>query len=216
MIKIFFCNEVCYVLFLFFGIMFSSISCSNSVINNDKKESIIRTIQEELTLHPKATLLDIYKNFFQGRFGPGHMISDLDAATNYLTRELQNATEFDSVLWQAVGYEERYYRVNLSLVHDGKIGVQDLITAFTKSANSLEHPSLESWKNEWNSILKIIEQMNITLPNFEKDKFRLSENLKSGIIVGHHSSIFQKNYHPHYRIVSRSYFDTLYKMVNEN
>jgi hypothetical protein len=90
--------------------MFSSISCSNSVINNDKKESISRAIQEELTLHPKATLLDIYKNFFQGRFGPGHMISDLDAATNYLTRELKNATEFDSVLWQAVGYEERSYR----------------------------------------------------------------------------------------------------------
>ena len=38
------------------------------------------------------------------------MISDLDAATNYLTRELKNATEFDSVLWQAVGYEERSYR----------------------------------------------------------------------------------------------------------
>jgi hypothetical protein len=54
MIKIFFCNEVCYVFFFFFGIMFSYISCSNSVINNDKKESIIRTIQEELTLHPKA------------------------------------------------------------------------------------------------------------------------------------------------------------------
>ena len=216
MIKLLMSIKVSYIFVLFLYTMIVGFSCSNCVSDNYKKEAIIKAIQEELSLHPKATLLDIYKNFFQGRFGPGHLINDLDAATNYLTQEIQNATEFDSILWQSVGYEKRYYRVNLSLVHVGKIDIQNLIAAFTESANSAEPASLESWKDEWNIILRIIEQMDIILPNMEEDKIQLAENLKNGICIGHHSPIYQKTYHPHYRIVSRKYFDKLYKTVNEN
>jgi len=209
-IKQFYFSVAYCLLFRLLGVVFSCNSCSEIEIKNNKKESIEKIVKQEITLHPKATLLDLYKNFFQGRYGPGHIIKNLDAAKNYLLEELQNATEFDSVLWQVVGYEDCYYRVNISLVRDGKISVDELITAFTESANFTEPPSLESWRNEWNSILIIIEQMNIVLPNFEQDKLQILENLEKEIVVGHHSAIYKENYHPHYRIVTKEHFEKLF------
>ena len=93
----------------------------NNVDDESKKTAIINTVNEELKFHPKVTLPDLYKNFFQGKFGPGHLIDDVNSAKEYFFTELKEATEFDSVLWQAVGYENNYYRVNLSLVRNGKI-----------------------------------------------------------------------------------------------
>lgn len=205
-----------FIVCLFLGMVYHSMSCLENVTDSMKKQLIIKTINEELKFHPKATLLDLYKNFFQGKFGPGHMIEDLNASTDYFMRELEQATEFDSTLWQAVGYEQHYYRVNLSLVRDGKISKDQLITAFTESANKAKPPSLETWKKEWNVILKIIEQMGLKLTNFENDKLQIAENLKEGIVVGHHSSIYRNSYHPHYRIVSKTHFEKLYKLVKNN
>lgn len=199
--------------FLLISTVLNCTSFSNFVIGNNREKAIRKTIHEELTVHPKATLLDLYKNFFQGKFGSGHMITDTAAASNYLKEELQSATQFDSVLWQPVGYEDSYYRVNLSLVRDGKIDMQQLIAAFTEKQNTSE-TSLDAWKNEWNSILKIIEEMNLSLQNFEKDRLQIAEDLRKGIVIGHHSSIYLNIYHPHYRIVTKAHFLELYKKAN--
>ena len=37
---------------------------------------------------PKSTLQDLYKSFFQDRFGPGHIIADEASAMRYLQYEL--------------------------------------------------------------------------------------------------------------------------------
>jgi len=90
------------------------------------------------------------------------------------------------------------------------------IAAFTESANTSEPPSLELWKQEWNSILKIIEQLKLNLPNFENDKLQIAENLNNGIVAGHHSSIYRNTYHPHYRIVTKSHFEKLFEVATKN
>jgi hypothetical protein len=182
--------------------------------NNNREEEIRKAIKQELKLHPKATLIDLYKNFFQGRFGPGHMINNVEAASNYLKEELQSSTEFDSVLWQSVGYEDNYYRVNLSLVRDKKIDFEELLAAFTEKSDTSENIDIDKWKREWDSILEIIEKMNLSLPDFDEDKLQISDNLNKGIIIGHHSINFINNYHPHYRIVSKKHFLELYNKIN--
>jgi hypothetical protein len=45
-------------------------------------------VTKQLQKYPKSTLKDIYKNFFQDRFGPGHLISDTAVAGAYLRKEL--------------------------------------------------------------------------------------------------------------------------------
>ena len=86
-------------LFLLIIVFIFSWICINSCTETDsKKELIQNAIMEEMNLHPEARLVDIYKFFFQGTFGPWHIISDNQSALNYLQNELHSTTDFDSVL----------------------------------------------------------------------------------------------------------------------
>ena len=176
---------------------------------DNKEELIQKAILEELRLHPKAQLTDIYKFFFQGAFGPGHIISDKKSALAYLQNELQSSTEFDSVLWQMVGYKNQYYRINLKLVKEDKIPVEKYFNAFIQSTNTFEKPSIEEWLEEWNFILNVIDEMKLTIPNYEEDKSGLDKMLLEGKVLVHHSNIYRKLYHPQYRIVNKENFDKL-------
>ena len=48
------------------------------------KNKVIEAVEAQLKLYPESRLQDIYKNFYQDMFGPGHMIPDTTAAGNYL------------------------------------------------------------------------------------------------------------------------------------
>jgi len=176
----------------------------------DNKETLIQNaILEEMHLHPEARLIDIYKFFFQGTFGPGHIIRDKQSALKYLQNELQNATDFDSVLWQPVGYNKQYYRVNLSLVKEGTISEEELFDAFVESADPSSVPSIEEWIKEWDIILNIIEKMNLKIIDYEEHKSGLNDMLKKENILVRHSNIYRNLYHPHYRILNKKQFELL-------
>ena len=184
--------------------------CINSCTEADsKKELIQNAILEEMHLHPEARLIDIYKFFFQGTFGPGHIISDKESALKYLQNELQSMTDFDSLLWQPVGYKKQYYRVSLSLVKEGTISEEELFDAFVQSADSSSVPSIEEWIKEWDIILTIIEKMNLKIIDYEEHKSGLNDMLNNGNIPVRHSDIYRKLYHPHYRIVNSRQFEKL-------
>jgi len=178
-------------------------SCKEADI---KEELIQNATLEEMRLHPEARLVDIYKFFFQGTFGPAHLISDTESAFNYLQQEIQSTTDFDTVLWQPVGYNKKYYRINLILVKEGILEEEKLLDAFVQSADSTTFPSIEVWIEEWNFILTIIETMNQRIINYEEDKRVLDEMLEKGKILVHHSNIYRELYHPHYRVVNKNQF----------
>lgn len=186
--------------------MFFLAGCAS---NESQKLRIRSAVAEELRLHPRATLLDLYKFFFQGAFGPGHMIPDREAARRYLASELQNSVTFDSVLWQPVGDQKQYYRINLKLIKDGFMPAEACLEAFVQSANSAKLPSPEEWRREWRMIVSVMEEMNLAIPNFDVDKDMLAQKLETGEFIGHHSEIYEEYYHPHYRIVSRQHFQDL-------
>ncbi|MFQ5627580.1 MAG: hypothetical protein ACE5I1_02375 [bacterium] len=183
-------------------------SCENAP---DKKTRIRKAITEELRRYPQATLVDIYKFFFQGAFGPGHLIRDKSAVLRFLRLELQNAAQFDSVLWHSVGYQEKFFRLNLKLVRDGMIPLIDLHDAFTASANKADEPSQLAWQKEWRFILAMLEDIQLSFANFEKDKAWLEKQLSTGNFVVHHSETFRNFYHPHYRLVDKKHFRLLQK-----
>ncbi len=176
---------------------------------DNKEELIQKAILEELQLHPRAQLVDIYKFFFQGVFGPGHIISDQKSALKYLQNEFQSSTEFDSVLWQQVGYKIRYYRISLKLVKEGTIPEEKYFNAFIHSADTSKIPSIKEWWKEWNFILSVIDEMKLVIPNYEDDKSGLDKMLSEGKVLVHHSDIYRKLYHPHYRIVDKENFEKL-------
>ena len=147
------------------------------------------------------------KNFFQDKFGPGHIISDTTAAGNYLRRELASYTECAGDVAEPTGWEGNFLRVNLSVIKNGRISYQTFFDAFVRSVNGIRPVTVAEWQKEWLRIESVIRSMGLSLPDYEADRKEIEERLDRGEYVGHHSQVFEESYSPHYRIISRQIFE---------
>lgn len=177
------------------------------ISDGDFRQKVKKSVTMQLNVYPESTLQDLYKNFFQDKFGPGHIISDTAMAKAYLEEELAEFETSASPEIEVIGWENNYVRINLSLLKNGVMPEQALLDAFIESANTAQMPEIESWKQEWIQILNVIEEMNLDLPGFAPDKAFVDSLLASGKYAVHHSRKFEATYRPHYRIVSKAVFD---------
>jgi hypothetical protein len=167
--------------------------------------SIRAAIEHQMTVYPKSTLQDIYKSFYQDRFGPGHMITDTASVRQYLLYELSENEVASKVYYEPTGSDGRYVRGYLSAVADSLITVEQLLDAFVRSANTDKGADVD-WEAEWNCIVGVITKHGIILNGFDKDVAMLNEASRNRQAV-HHSRTYNEAYHPHYRIVERSIFE---------
>ena len=174
--------------------------------NNTKSERIRAVVENQLKIYPKSTLQDIYKNFFQDYFGPGHIVSDTTSAGAYLNRELASFEHARGAYYEPTGYNGNYYRVNLSVIKEGLISRNLYFDAFIRSVSNIETITLEEWKKEWKQIDSVISAMNLSLVNYTQDRESLFALLEQGEYVVHHTKLFLEEYDPHYRIVVREIF----------
>lgn len=190
-------------------ISFFSLLClwSSAAEKTDFEKAVRQAVERQMQTYPKSTLKDLYKNFFQDKFGPGHIISDTTAAANYLRREMASYTETEGDIAEPTGWEGNFYRVNLSVIKKGQIPYPVYFDAFIRSVNGIRPITVAEWQKEWNRIEAIIYSMNLSLPGYEEDKKEIGNRLDSGEYVGHHSKIFEDNYSPHYRIISKVIFE---------
>ena len=74
-----------------------------------KQETAIeQAIGRQMASHPASTLQDLYKNFFQEQFGPGHLVPDTTSAARYLRYELQTMNSESQTLYEPIGVEGRF------------------------------------------------------------------------------------------------------------
>lgn len=170
------------------------------------RERIRQSVERQMERYPHSTLRDLYKNYFQDRFGPGHIIADEKAADNYLRYELENAATMEGDDYEPTGYEERFMRVNLSVIADGRVPYNKYLSAFVRSVNGIEPITVEQWREEWKVIDEVINEMNLNLPDYEADRAEIWALLERGEYVMHHSKLFEQHYDPHYRIIEREIF----------
>ena len=173
---------------------------------DDTRERIRQSVERQMERYPHSTLRDLYKNYFQDRFGPGHIIADEKAADNYLRYELENAATMEGDDYEPTGYEERFMRVNLSVIADGRVPYDKYLSAFVRSVNGIEPITIEQWREEWAVIDEVINEMNLNLPNYEANRAEIWALLERGEYVMHHSKLFEQHYDPHYRIIEREIF----------
>ena len=167
----------------------------------------IRTaVENQLKAYPKSTLQDLYKNFFQDYFGPGHIVSDIASAGAYLDRELASLEQASGAYYEPTGYNGNFYRVNLSVVKEGIISRDVLFDAFIRSVINFQPITIEEWKKEWAIIDSVILRMNLSLINYTVEREKIFSLLDEGKFVMHHSELFSNEYDPHYRIVGRDIF----------
>lgn len=179
----------------------------------DDRQMIISAIEQQMSDYPESTLKDIYKNFFQDAFGPGHLMSDADDAEEQMAEYLRNECEIaqsdidPSPYYVRTGWHGRFYRVNLSVINEGKVPFDVFMGAFMESARNFEIPETEDWKNEWEMIENVFRECSYEVPDFSKDSTSIHNMLNRGEYASHHSERYQKAYHPHYRLIERDIFD---------
>lgn len=169
--------------------------------------AIIEAVEKQMKMYPESTLRDLYKNFFQDYFGPGHIIANTEAANNYLQQELSSVTEFEGEDYEYTGYRGKMVRVNLKVIADGRVEYDKYLDAFLRSVNGITPPSIEEWQAEWAKIDSVIRAMDIELDDAEKDRREIRQLLDDNKFVMHHSRQFNEHYAPHYRIIERTIFE---------
>ena len=176
---------------------------------SDTADAIRRMIEQ----HPQMTMQDVYKSFYQDRFGPGHMIGDTAAFNKYSRYELAVAAT-DSVpnpYYEPVGAQGRYIRVYLRCVNEGLIPADLLFDAFLRSTVPAQQPK-QSWEEEWSDIEQTARELGVTASDEDCEALRQAAKDEQAV---HHSDTYRNAYHPHYRIVRRDIFENELKPLIE-
>lgn len=179
-------------------------SCKQGMVDSAAVKAAVST---QLETYPESRLQDLYKSFFQDRFGPGHIIRDRQSALEYILSEIAEADTLAGPRTEPCGWQGNYIRVNLSVITDGLISAEELTNALMASAKEVKPEDIEHWKDEWAEIVAIIEKDHPDIPDLAEDKSKIEELLSSGQYAYHHSAAYEAAYHPHYRIIASSVLD---------
>lgn len=174
------------------------------------RDKVVANVKWQMSSYPESRLIDLYKNFFQDKFGPGHIIADTASAGAYLRSELaevKGLSQRDYV--ETTGWEGNFVRIDLSVLKEGLLDYNLFFDAFIKSTSETRSPSIDEWKLEWREIESVIRQLFPQIPMLEKDSKALEEILLNGKYVVHHSDDYNNAYKPHYRLISKTIYENM-------
>ena len=172
-------------------------------------DSISDALDYQMSHYPSSQYRDVYKNFMQDFFGPGHILADTAASGRYLRQELAEDRPFDGPLYEKTGFRGNFYRVNLSLIKDGIVPYETFFPAFVESVQDIVPPSGEEWMKTWNLIDSVIIAKGLHFPDEDIDRKSLTYQFAEGNYIAHHSRRFNDSVHFHYRIISRDNFEKI-------
>jgi len=72
------------------------------------------------------------------------LIADTTAAGKYIDWELSQTDYTDTLLWQPLGTQHDYYRLNLLLLKNGTIPRDTILLGMLESAKLAKKPDIES------------------------------------------------------------------------
>ncbi|MDE5839613.1 MAG: hypothetical protein K2H49_01705 [Muribaculaceae bacterium] len=171
-------------------------------------DSISEALDYQISHYPSSQYRDVYKNFMQDFFGPGHILADTAASGRYLRHELAEEGPFEGPIYEKTGYKGNFYRVNLSLIKDGIVPYNTFFPAFVESVQGITPPSEEEWMKTWNQIDSVIKAKKLHFPDEATDRNELQKQFAEGNYIAHHSRRFNDSVHFHYRIISRDIFES--------
>lgn len=200
------------LLFLFLSLM-SLTTCSQHC----PEQQIREAVERQMAAYPRSSLRDLYKNFFQDRFGPGHIIHDTVSAGAYLREELASRELFQGAYYEPTGYMGNFYRVNLSVIRERLVDYQTYFDVFVRSVNGIQPISVQEWRKEWKLINGVISDMDLNLDNYTQDSLAIAQMLEEGKYIMHHSQTFNETYDLHYRIIDKELFENeLLPLIRRN
>lgn len=175
---------------------------AQTMTENEIMQSIVRMQSR----YPRITLCDIYKSFFQDRFGPGHIIESKEKSENYLIKELER-TDSMSVRIEPTGAAGNFVRVDVYYIKDGLLNMDVYLDCLIRSVVVVDSAMTEQWLKDWNLMQQVIERNGMKIENYENDKIFINKRIAEGIYEMNHSRLFNELYHPHYRIIRRDIWE---------
>lgn len=172
-------------------------------------DSIKAAVNYQIENYPVSQYRDVYKNFMQDFFGPGHLLNDTAASGKYLRSELVEFEILEGPDYEPTGYRGNFFRVNLRLVKDGTIPYPIFFETFVNSVQGINPPTSQSWMEIWEKVDDTIKEMGIHFENEEEDRKELYEQFSRGNFIAHHSKAFDENVNFHYRIISKDNFNNI-------
>lgn len=153
-------------------------------------------LAEHYKKYPELQLQDIFKYIYQSSFGCEHMVPSLDAVTDYMRKEYENAV-FSSELYDKLDGE--YTRVHFSVLQQG-LSINTFAKLFYLSAKK-EANGEKELENKLSAVRELISEniLKVSLSDFENQAAQWKEN---GYPAVHHSDVFRKVYSPAYRIIA--------------
>lgn len=193
-------------------LLFSCIGLSVAQHSNWRVERL----QEYMNRFPQSQLRDVYKYCFQDYFGLEHLLSDSMAAVRYIEYELDNSDTND---WQFPLFHypllnSNYVRVDINYVRKGMVPMGIMVSAMLQSTAGVEPVDagrIELWKAEWRLLRNALLEVRPLPKNFVEESDLIDSLLVSGQYAMHHSVLYNKSYHQHYRIIRHDVFDKLIK-----
>ncbi len=179
-------------------------------------DSIRIALEYQKENYPASQLRDVYKNFMQDFFGPGHILNDTAASGRYLRSELAETTQFDGPDYEPTGFRGNFYRVNIGLIADGTIPYDTFFTTFVNSVQDITPPDSKYWMNVWDSIDTQIGKMGWKFENEEADRTAFKEQFNKGNYIVHHSKAYNEAVNFHYRIIARDKFEKIILPLLQN
>ena len=70
-----------------FVLIYVLVTGGGGMMLGQQRQEVESVVKRQLELYPQSRLIDLYKNFFQDKFGPGHMVADTASAGAYIRRE---------------------------------------------------------------------------------------------------------------------------------
>ena len=70
-----------------FVLIYGLVTGGGGMMLGQQRQEVERVVKWQLENYPESRLTDLYKNFFQDKFGPGHMVADTASAGAYIRRE---------------------------------------------------------------------------------------------------------------------------------
>ncbi len=173
--------------------------------------SISENIIIQVRLHPSMTAQDIVKMCYQAAFGADHMISDIEAVSNYFYKEYESVlADANESLVEKIS--ENVCRVNMRAWKATKMNPQWLLNMFILTA-SVTNDGKHLFEEYLSAAEMLVRRSEISVSREDWDTF-MKEYRQNGMPAVHHSEAYRKAEKPAYRIV-KSDFVKLFDYLQE-
>ncbi len=156
----------------------------------------------ELNRRPKSEPADYFKLMYQSYFGLGHLVSDWNSFNNCLAQEMSEINPASKVLplYEPITVGQPVFRLNLAPAVRMGVTPDQITETCKRFTQNFQSGDRKTFMDLITVFRSIIIEAPFDMNNATVDAFLTEYDLKQCYPV-HHSDIYRRLYHPHYRLI---------------